>query len=92
MGPRTPRNALEWCEMSVVSQCVMVAGPPEKGHRALFGLHATGVDRLTDHIVAFSLAGIEAIARKNQEHADRTKIPTRANRERLSRYDEQSRE
>lgn len=70
LGPDVPRHDLEWCEMSLISQC-FVAGPgpahkkhPGGGPRALFGLEAAGVDRLTDHIHTFSMAGIKAIRRK----------------------------
>ena len=61
----TPRD-VEWCEMSVVSQCFVAApGPSGKGPRKIFGLEAAEVDRLADHILRFSMAGIEAIRCKN---------------------------
>jgi AcrR family transcriptional regulator len=70
LGPKASQRDVDWCEMSVVGQC-FIGGPgpvgkmpPDKGPRALFGLNASEVDVLADHIHRFSLAGIKAIARK----------------------------
>lgn len=64
LGPQASQREVEWCEMSVVSQCFIAGpgpGPRNKGPRVTFGLEAAGIDRLTAHITAFSLAGIAAI-------------------------------
>lgn len=65
LGPSVPRRDVEWCELSVIGQCLMTGpGPDNKGPRALFGLSAAQVDRLAEHILAFSVAGTKAIGRK----------------------------
>jgi hypothetical protein len=67
LGPQVPQKDVEWCELSIVGQCLMAApGPRDQGPRVIFGLDATEVDRLAEHILMFSLAGIEAICRNNQ--------------------------
>ena len=66
LGPHESQRDVEWCEMSIVGQCFIGApGPPDKGPRDVFGLGAAEVDRLADHILRFSMAGIEAIRCKN---------------------------
>jgi AcrR family transcriptional regulator len=70
IGPDASKRELEWCELSVVGQCFMASPGPRnenKGPRLLFGLDHKEIDRLTEHIVAFSLAGIDAIRRKKAE-------------------------
>lgn len=62
LGPEASPREVEWCEMSVISQCFVAAPAPDgKGPRVLFGLDASDVERLTEHIWRFSLAGIAAI-------------------------------
>ncbi|HNR33151.1 MAG TPA: CerR family C-terminal domain-containing protein [Candidatus Hydrogenedentes bacterium] len=74
LGSGASRRDVEWCEMSIVAQCLIGApGPPDKGPRAIFGLDASEVDRLTDHILRFSMAGIKAIRRKCSEHVARAR-------------------
>jgi len=71
LGPRASQRDVEWCEMSTVSQCFIGApGPHGKGPRAVFGLGATDVERLTDHILTFSVAGVKAIRQKHEEHSE----------------------
>jgi AcrR family transcriptional regulator len=71
LGPQASQKDVEWCEMSIIGQCFMGAhGPRDEGPRAIFGLDATEVDRLAEHILTFSLAGIEAICRKSRERAE----------------------
>lgn len=66
LGPEVPRIDLEWCEMSIISQCfVAVPAHKDKGPRKLFGLDRSVVERLARHIFEFSLAGIEAIRLRN---------------------------
>ena len=62
LGPDAAQRDIEWCEMSIVSQCFMAAapGPQEDGPRVLFGLTPENIDDITDHILRFSLAGIKA--------------------------------
>jgi AcrR family transcriptional regulator len=68
LGPEVSQRDVEWCEMSIVAQCFIGApGPPGKGPRDIFKLEAAGVDRLADHILRFSLAGVKAIRRKGAE-------------------------
>lgn len=71
LGPRESQRDVEWCEMSIVGQCFVAApGPRDKGPRDIFGLEAAEVDRLAEHILRFSLAGVKAIRRKSQERLD----------------------
>jgi len=64
LGPSSTERDVIWCELSVVGQCFMASpGPGGRGPRLLFGLDAGEVERLTEHILAFSLAGIAAIRR-----------------------------
>ena len=87
LRPHESQRDVEWCEMSIVSQCFIGAPepptkgprdhfglnasePPVKGPRDLFGLNASEVDRLTEHIWSFSIAGIKAIRRKRTETAE----------------------
>jgi len=70
LGPQVPERDVAWCEMSIVGQCFMGApGPRDKGPRVVFGLSASDVDRLADHILRFSLAGVRAIREKNEKAA-----------------------
>lgn len=69
LGPEASQRDVEWCELSIVGQCFMAApGPRDKDHRVIFGLDAAEVDRLAEHILRFSLAGIKAIRRKSKKH------------------------
>lgn len=71
LGPQALQRDVEWCELSIVGQCLMAApGPDGKGPRVIFGLDAAEVDRLAEHVLMFSLAGIEAIRRKRNEYPD----------------------
>ena len=67
LGPKAKQRDIDWCELSIVGQCFMAApGPMGKGPgpRDIFLLKPGKVDLLADHILSFSLAGIEAISRK----------------------------
>ncbi|HOV74279.1 MAG TPA: CerR family C-terminal domain-containing protein [Candidatus Hydrogenedentes bacterium] len=65
LGPQVPERDVTWCEMSIVGQCFMGApGPRDKGPRVVFGLAASNVDQLAEHILRFSLAGVRAIREK----------------------------
>ena len=66
LGPEAPQRDEEWCEMSIVSQCLVPAHgeTDEEGPRAPFKLDASSIDSLTEHILTFSLAGVEAIRRR----------------------------
>lgn len=71
LGVDATQRDVEWCEMSIVAQCLIGApGPPGKGPRDIFGLEAEGVDRLAEHILRFSLAGVKAIRRKSAERPE----------------------
>ena len=62
LGPQASQREVEWCEMSIVGQCFVAApGPGDDGPRVLFKLDAKSVESLTEHIMVFSLAGVEAI-------------------------------
>ena len=65
LGPDAPEQDVVWCEMSIVSQC-FVGAPRPGGHgpRTVFQLDASQVDRLTEHIMAFSMAGVMAIRKR----------------------------
>jgi AcrR family transcriptional regulator len=65
LGPERSQRDVEWCELSIVGQCFMAApGPRDKGPRSIFRLGAGEVDRLAEHILHFSLAGVKAVRRK----------------------------
>ncbi len=68
LGPEAAERDVDWCEMSVVSQCFIgMPGPDDKkGPRAVFGLDPADVEQLASHILRFSLAGIKAVRRKNR--------------------------
>jgi len=71
LGPERSQRDIEWCEMSIVGQCFVAApGPRDKGPRVIFGLEAAEVDRLAEHILRFSLAGVKAIRRRSKEHLE----------------------
>jgi hypothetical protein len=72
LAPDDSRTDLEWCEMSIVGQC-FIGGPrpPDKGAPNFFGLGPEDVDRLADHIVRFSIAGIRAIRQTALESRSR---------------------
>lgn len=72
LGPQASQRDLHWCEMSIISQCMVPPNrePNHKGPRTIFGLVASEVDRLAEHIFAFSLAGIRAIGQRTQEETE----------------------
>ena len=91
LGAGVPERDLSWCEMSIVGQCLMVAhGPRDDRHKDIFGFNEAGVDLLAGHIKDFSLAGVEAIRRKRNSHADSTHLTSGAKPPRLEEDDEQS--
>jgi AcrR family transcriptional regulator len=62
LGPGATRKEVELCEMSIISQCLMAHGHPRRGmHGPPWKESIENLDDLADHIVRFSLAGIEAI-------------------------------
>jgi len=70
LGPKAKQQDIDWCELSIVGQCFMAApGPTGKGPgpRDIFMLKPGKVDLLADHILTFSLAGIEAIHKKMEQ-------------------------
>lgn len=70
VGLEAPYRVVEWCEMSIIGQCFMaVPGPhgEKAGPQAIFGIKASEIDALVNHIFTFSLAGIEAVRRRIQE-------------------------
>ncbi|MBI5093641.1 MAG: CerR family C-terminal domain-containing protein [Candidatus Hydrogenedentes bacterium] len=78
MGPQAPRRDVAWCEMSIVGQCFLAGpGPSDKGPRDIFGLSASEVERLAEHILTFSMAGIEAVRRKSNMHSKGERNRTR---------------
>jgi len=93
LGPTCTQRDVDWCEMSVMSQCLVAGpGPPDlppdrkpavNGPRSIFGLDGAEVDRLTEHIVQFSLAGIAAIAQRAASGSGDSTGPKRANRGRV---------
>jgi AcrR family transcriptional regulator len=92
LGPQASQRDVQWCEMSVIGQCFMAAPGPgheDKGPRAIFGLDATEIDRLADHIMTFSLAGIEAILRRGQERAEPVSCARGLHRTRLETRDDE---
>jgi len=71
-GAAVPQRMLDWCEMSIVGQChIAFPGPGAcGGPRKIFGLDASSVDALTEHIVRFSLAGIHELRRIHEKKED----------------------
>ena len=68
LGPDAPERDIFWTEMSIVGQCMIGPQEPDgRGPRKLFGIDATDLDRLTDHIYQFSLGGIKAIRKRLQQ-------------------------
>lgn len=79
LGPHASQRDVEWCEMSIVGQCLMAAPRPgDGGPRAIFGLAATEADRLAEHILMFSLAGIRAIQRRSKARTKAAKSARRS--------------
>ncbi len=90
LGPEALQREVEWCELSIVGQCFMaIPGPDEKGPRVIFGLNATEVDHLADHILMFSLAGVEAIRRKSKERLALAQIVSEADTNGLRKQDDE---
>ncbi|MFA7693101.1 MAG: CerR family C-terminal domain-containing protein [Candidatus Hydrogenedentales bacterium] len=73
LGSEAPEKELAWCEMSITGQCVL-ATPGNKNSipRRIFKLDKSSVADLTDHILAFSLAGIETVRQKITGQAGRS--------------------
>jgi AcrR family transcriptional regulator len=70
LGPGTSENELNLCEMSIISQCQMVCATRSgKMPHPPWEFSNAGVAALTEHIFAFSLAGIEAVKRKGSGRA-----------------------
>lgn len=70
LGPQVPEHDVAWCEMSIIGQCFMsMPGPHEDGPRKIFGLTENEVERLAEHILQFSLAGVQAIRSKYEKQA-----------------------
>lgn len=91
LGPGASRQDLEWCEMSVVGQCLMAArGPRDDRGKDLFGFNEAGVDRIAGHIVEFSVAGIEAIRQRSTARAEEGRLPLESTRTELESDDEQT--
>jgi TetR/AcrR family transcriptional regulator, regulator of cefoperazone and chloramphenicol sensitivity len=90
LGPQVPQKDVEWCELSIVGQCFMAApGPDGKGPRVIFGLDAAEVDRLAEHILTFSMAGIEAIRRKSRERLELTRDMKKTDPDMLRKDDDE---
>lgn len=61
LGPSVPREQVELCEMSLISQCLFAGGGPLKRRGlALWQVNEENMEAVVDHIVRFSLAGIAA--------------------------------
>jgi len=64
LGPGAADEVLELCHMSIISQCLM-AKATRKKRNSRFRRHwqftRVKVDRLTDHIIEFCLAGIREV-------------------------------
>lgn len=90
LGPDASQRDLEWCEMSIVGQCFMGApGPNDEGPRAIFGLEAKDVDRLAQHILLFSLAGVQAVCGEIKARTELAESAGRTNTNRSeTHYDE----
>ncbi|HOX37090.1 MAG TPA: CerR family C-terminal domain-containing protein [Candidatus Brocadiia bacterium] len=62
LGPKASREDLEMCEMSLVSQCRMIGHKrPGKRRGPPWNFTFKDVDRLSEHIALFSLAGMKAV-------------------------------
>ncbi len=62
LGPDAHERDVELCEMSVISQCHIIFPRPVRKCRQRYKHADAGL--LTEHITAFSLAGIDAIRRQ----------------------------
>ncbi|MGI8895578.1 MAG: CerR family C-terminal domain-containing protein [Casimicrobiaceae bacterium] len=84
LGEDKPAHASELCAVSIVSQCMnLYFQRPVIG--VLFPdikIDKTAIDRLTDHICEFSLAGIRARARTLQKTAGHTQRASKRKRAR----------
>ena len=63
LGPKASRVDLELCEMSVISQCLMVH--KRVRHRP-YSFPVDDVEGLVEHVMRFSMAGIRAVRREIQ--------------------------
>ncbi len=70
LGPDVPQSVSAYCEMSVVSQCLFSVPPPhtnEKHAGFPWMKRDGGSEEIVEHILKFSLAGIEAARRNAQD-------------------------
>ncbi|HOJ32171.1 MAG TPA: CerR family C-terminal domain-containing protein [Candidatus Hydrogenedentes bacterium] len=75
LGPKATNEYVELCEMSLISQCFMAQGPPwKKRKHALWKFDEKDTERLTQHIVQFSLAGIAEIRRRLESETTGTRL------------------
>ncbi len=92
LGPGAMQKEVEWCEMSIVSQCFMAAPGPgdDEGPRTIFGITEAEINCLADHILKFSLAGVKAISRNNHGHTNTATRSDETNATRSGKDDDES--
>ncbi len=67
-GPEVSEEDLELCEISTVSPCLMMHHRPHhKGTPVPWVTGVDAADRVAEHVVRFSLAGIKAVRKKPEE-------------------------
>ncbi len=66
LGPNTPEIDVRLCELSIINQCRMLVTVNRNDLEYMLGapLDPALVSRLADHIADFSLAGIEALGKR----------------------------
>jgi TetR/AcrR family transcriptional regulator, regulator of cefoperazone and chloramphenicol sensitivity len=65
LGPHVPEQQVQFCEISIISQClnpmVVKGGQPEKPEPARDRPEINDIDAYAEHVVDFSLGGIDVI-------------------------------
>lgn len=82
LGPRSSKTQVRYCAISIMSQCVLPSFinriENQKKRPNKNSWRVDDIERYARHVVAFSLAGMDAIGRKSQKNTDIKKVSSPA--------------